>query len=287
MENEEKIIAIIITYNIGEKIEESYKSIIDQVDKIIFVDNGSNDITINTLKRITLKDEKVISIYNNENLGIAKALNIGVKKAFEYDIDFIMTLDHDSILECDMIEKMMETYKSLNHKSDIGIISPAIYDVNKKDYLIKKNNDNFEYIIEPIQSGSIIKKSLIKEIGLFNEDLIIYYVDTEFCYRAKEAGYRFLQCNNTKLYHEEGKKSIHKLLGKRVYYQNYSEFALYYRARNYIYMMKNYYSYFSSKDRILKDAIKIILFDKHRYKSIKSHLKGILDGVNNFILNKK
>lgn len=278
-----KIVAIIVTYNINNKIKEVYKSVVNQVDKIIFVDNGSNYETIKLLKEIDSYSEKVDIIYNKSNLGIAKALNLGVIEALKLNFDFIMTLDHDSILKENMVRDMRNIYNLFKDKEYIGIISPAIYDINKNDYLTNINKEKFQFITEPIQSGSIIKSDLFKNVGLFNEDLIIYYVDTEFCYRASQKGYKFLQCNNTYLYHEEGKKTCFKILGKNIYYQNYSEFALYYRARNYVYMMKNHYDKFSSKDRIFKDGIKILIFDKTRIKSIKAHIKGIYDGMKRFM----
>ncbi|EOU1893345.1 glycosyltransferase family 2 protein [Clostridium perfringens] len=278
-----KVAAVIVTYNINEKINAVCEAVIRQVDKVIVVDNGSKLETVELLNNLQKQFNKIELILNKENQGISKALNLGVKKALEIGFDFIMTLDHDSILKEDVVSKLLNSYYLMKENKEIGIVSPAIYDINKKDYLGSINiNEENQFIDEPIQSGSLIKREVFEKIGYFNEELVIYYVDTEFCYRAKKAKFKFLQCNNTCLYHEEGKKSEVRLLGKKIYYQNYSEFAIYYRARNYVYMMKNYYELFSSKDRIIKDFIKILAFDKKRVNSLKAHLKGFYDGIRIF-----
>lgn len=277
--NNIRVGGIIVTYNTGFSLINTYESIVNQVDILVFVDNGSDNITINLINKICSENIKCKIIANDINYGIAKALNQGIKYLMNYDVDFILTLDHDSIAENEMIKKMISIYEKLKIKYKIGILSPAIFDINKNDYLTCVNEAEYQLIKEPIQSGSLIKSDFIKEVGLYNEDLFIYYVDTDLCYRGIEKGYKMIQCNKVILNHEEGKKSEFKILKKKVYYNNYNEFAIYYRARNNIYMLKKYKRKFSSKDRLLKDAIKIIIFDKKRFKSLKAHFKGIFKGI--------
>lgn len=274
------VCCVIVTFNISEDILKTYKSIRAQVTNIIFIDNNSNDNTKFIIKDICDKDDGCDFIFNDENEGIAKALNAGIKKSLEnYDADFILTLDHDSVASEDMIKNMLSIYKNHNFKDKIAILSPAIYDINKKDYLTHVNNAEFQEIKEPIQSGSLIKREVFENVGLYNESMFIYYVDTEFCYRTYLKGYNIVQCNKAMLYHEEGKKSSHNVLGKIIYYNNYSEFAIYYRARNNIYMIKKYQSIFSSKDRLVKDFIKILFFDNNKIISLSAHFKGIRAGI--------
>lgn len=274
-----KIGCIIITYKIGEKILETFNSIYNQVDKVIFVDNDSNTDTKNILSELNNKYKNCDVIFNEKNEGIAKALNIGIKKLLLDDIDFILTLDHDSIASQNMINEMECIYNKLKDKEKIGILSPAIYDINKEDYLTDVNSDEYQIIKEPIQSGSLIDVNIFNEVGLYNEDLFIYYVDTELCYRSNLNGYKNIQCNKAIMCHEEGKKSCHSVLGKKIYYNNYSDLAIYYRARNGVYMKKKYKLYFSSKHVIYKDIIKIILCDKKPYNKLLVHFHGIFEGM--------
>lgn len=283
MKDKYKICAVIVSYNIGERINNCIKSIINQVHEVIIVDNYSNSETIKELNKFqTYSNVQVI--YNNANYGIAKALNIGVNLAISKGYNWILTLDHDSIASENMINKMIETYKSMNDRENIGIICTNIYDTNKEGYLIEDNDFKKDYKIlkVAVQSGSLIKTEIFKEIGMFNEELFIYYVDVEFSERLKIYNYKIVQSNHAILYHEEGKKTKKILLGKKYYYDNYSKLAIYYIARNGMYMMKHYNKNKKSYMRRLKNDFKnIIMFDGNKLLKLTYFFVGIVDGIKN------
>lgn len=275
-----KICAIIITYNIDKKVVEVINSIINQIETIIIVDNASNDKTIKLLKELSC-NEKVNVIFNNENAGIATALNQGVKFAENNNCNWVLTLDHDSICGKDMMKNMLLCANTYNQYESIGMLAPKAFDVNKKEFISKKNKENTQYteIKDCIQSGSLIKIDVFKKIGYFNEDLFIYHVDFDFCQRMLKAEFKILQCNNSILYHEEGYKIRKNILWKTFYYNNYSSYAIYYITRNTIYMCKNYsIIYFK---RIVKDFFHILLFDKKRNEKMSYWIKGIRDAIKN------
>ena len=61
-----KVCCIVVTYNIGYSFYKCFNSIINQVDKVVIVDNGSGDETQKVLKDLQ-KNNKTHIIYNNEN----------------------------------------------------------------------------------------------------------------------------------------------------------------------------------------------------------------------------
>ena len=270
---------VIVTYNIGNSLLKTYDSIKDQIDEIIFIDNNSDKDTKLCIKKICKENEKCDFIFNESNVGIAKALNQGIKIFMDKEYDFILTLDHDSVAQVNMISNMLKLYDKLKKIYKIGIISPAVFDINKNDYLTEVSKEKYQIIKEPIQSGSLLRVNMLKEIGLYNEDLVIYYVDTDLCYRGIKKTYTMIQHNIIILNHEEGKKTKHKLLNKEFYYNNYNSFAIYYRARNNVIMLKKYGEFFEDKNRLFIDFIKILLLDKYRFKKMKSFFYGILSGI--------
>ena len=272
-----KVCVSIITYNVDEKIIEVVKSIIDQVEYVVIVDNASNDKTIEILKEID-KSKKVEVIFNKSNNGIAKALNQSIEIAKNKKMNWILTLDHDSICNEEMIKNMFLVNKKYNEKNTIGILAPRVFEINKKDFISNKNTDNYyTEVKECIQSGSLFNMDVFDKIGCFNEDLFIYHVDFDYCERVIKAGYKILQCNNTILYHEEGYKIAKKFLAIDTFYNNYSSLAIYYITRNTVYMAQNY-SIFYLK-RILKDFIFILLYDNERKEKLSYWKKGLLDGI--------
>lgn len=272
-----KVCASIITYNVDEKIIEVVSSIIDQVEYVVIVDNASNDKTIEILKEID-KSKKVEVIFNKSNYGIAKALNQSIEIAKNKKMNWILTLDHDSICNEEMIKNMLLVNKKYNDQNTIGILAPKVFEMNKKDFISNKNTENYyTEVKECIQSGSLFNMDVFDKIGCFNEDLFIYHVDFDYCERVIKAGYKILQCNNTILYHEEGYKIAKKFLGIDTFYNNYSSLAIYYITRNTVYMAQKY-SIFYLK-RILKDFIFILLYDNKRKERLSYWKKGLLDGI--------
>lgn len=273
----DKVCATIVTYNTGNKIIEVIDAIVSQVDKVVIIDNNSDDYTLNILDNIS-NNCKVNIIYNKENLGIAKALNQGIEYAKINNFKWVFTLDHDSICEEFIIEKMLEAYNLSSEKEIIGIVVPRIFDINKQDYIDKyrKSSKNSEvFVKDAIQSGSLIKLQIFNKVGMFNEKLFIYHVDYDFCERVIRSGYKILKNENATLFHEEGNKLRKNFFGFSFFYNNYNKIAIYYITRNTIFMCKNYSVKYSK--RIIKDIISILLFDEEKYEKLKYLFCGIND----------
>ena len=278
--NKKNICAVIITYNIKDKIYECVNSIKEQVQFIIIVDNKSDDETIKCLHNLE-KEDNLKVIYNKRNIGIAAALNNAIKKAMELGYTWVLTLDHDSICNDKFIMEFSQAYKELNSKEDIGVICPRIYDTKGKFYLTDTNN-NIDKVFTTIQSGSLINCKIFKEIGFFKEELFIYYVDEEFFYRIRNIGYKIIRVKNSILYHEEGDKVQKSFLGLKTHYNQYGKYSLYYIVRNSIYMMQMDLSEYGVTciKRIVGIIAKIILFDKEKISKLKYVFLGLRDAFN-------
>lgn len=275
-----KVCALIITYNIDEKIIEVVNSIVNQVGLLVIVDNASNLQTIKLLERLN-RNLKVKVIFNKKNYGIAKALNQGINFIKENKYEWVLTLDHDSVCEKDMIKNMLSILSECDNKDNIGILTPKIFEIRKQNFISKRKHENCRYIKvkDCIQSGSLIKLKVFDNIGYFNEDLFIYHVDFDFCQRLLKANYGIVQCNNVTLHHEEGYKVTKRFLGKKIFYNNYSSLAVYYITRNTIYMSKTYNVIYIK--RIVKDFVFITLFDQKRKERLLYFFKGLHDGILN------
>lgn len=273
------IFCVIVTYNIDNKIYDVVNSVKNKVSKLIIVDNGSKENTLKMLNDID-KEENVEIIYNMDNLGISMALNIGVRKAIDYGAKWILTLDHDSIVDSEMIDNMAKFYNrcSKSEQRRIGILAPEIYDIiiGKSYYNVGLESDH-KKLKHVIQSGALIKTEIFKEIGYFNEDLFIYFVDVEFCYKVNDKNYDIIMVKNAKLFHEEGHKEEKKFLFLKFTYDNYSKYSIYYIIRNAVYMFRTYKEYEFIK-RIIYDFIKIILANN---KMTKYVILGLKDGIFN------
>lgn len=99
------VAAIIITYNVENDFRLRINKLKGKVDEIIVVDNGSSNETINMLKAL---EDEITVIYLNENKGIASALNKGIDYSIKKGYQWVLTLDHDSIVTENMINNMVK-----------------------------------------------------------------------------------------------------------------------------------------------------------------------------------
>ena len=119
-----KVAAIIVSYNPDNNLLDSINLLINQVERIIIVDNGSESEKKKNIKLIRdIDKEKIEIIFNEENLGIATALNIGVRSALKQGYNWILTMDQDSKVSKNMVEKMLEVYNGIDEKERKDILS--------------------------------------------------------------------------------------------------------------------------------------------------------------------
>lgn len=110
----EKISVIIPTYNRGNIIGNSIKSVLNQTYKnleVIIIDDGSTDNTKEIISKF--EDERIRYIKLDENRGGSNARNIGIKIAHGKYISF---QDSDDIFYPDKLEKQFKNiiYKNSN-----------------------------------------------------------------------------------------------------------------------------------------------------------------------------
>jgi len=241
------ICTIVVTYNSGRAYIANFTAIKNQVDKIIIIDNGSDEDTKSSLKNLERENkDKLEVIYNPENLGLAKAQNSGIKRALAEGYDWIMLLDDDSTATRDIVLEMMKSYFANPIKNRIGIIAPYIEEqsVAKTQYgLVQcggmffkkipvKNIVYVNRILYAIASGSLIKRQVLEEIGVMREDFFIDFIDLEYGSRAISGGWKIMIAGKAILKHRIGNRTVHDLFGLKFVTSNQSAERKCISARN-------------------------------------------------------
>ena len=277
-----KICAIIISYNIGERIKRCITAIENQVDQVLIIDNGSNAETINQLRKV--ESEKIKVIYNKSNIGIAKALNIGVEYSIKNNFYWTLTLDHDSVADKNMIFNMINTYNALtlSDKEKVVSIFPRVVEETFNDDKNFYVNEGYIYTSHGITSGNLIKNEVFNKIGLFKEEFFIDYVDNEFCFRISKNNFKMITVNNAILLHNLGEPEKIKTPFGKFTTTNHSAIRRYYITRNRFQTWREYEDIipnFIKEDRrvFIKENIKIILFEKDKINKFKMIYKGYKD----------
>ena len=145
-----KVSVIIPTYNRGNLIINSIKSVLNQTFRnleVIVVDDGSTDNTEDEVNKITDKRIKYIKLSSNR--GGSNARNVGIKNATG---QFISFQDSDDIFYPNKIEKQIKNIINKN----------SIFDFCKINVIY---NSTYSYLIPNArQENSIIKGEIFNEL---------------------------------------------------------------------------------------------------------------------------
>jgi len=243
------VCTVIVTFEIGNFLYKVVEAILPQTSHAIIVDNGSGENTADILARIEgMNPSKVTIIRNGSNLGIAAALNIGVRKAIDDGFEWILTLDHDSIAGPRMVENLLSTFRQVSNMNP-GIISPVHIDQGTGSKYRYVHFGRFFFhrripVDRPIQcsfclsSGSLIRKTVFKAVGFFNEDYFLYAVDNEFCRRVIRNGFDIFVSDKAVLFHREGAAKTSRLGMFRLDAPEWTAPRLYYIFRNMVYEIR-------------------------------------------------
>ena len=270
-----RIAALVILYNPDKNILDNINSYINQVEKVIIVDNSefSNE---GLLTNASFKNFEYI--FNNSNLGVAAALNIGAKMAVEQGFDYLLTMDQDSKADEAMVFKLLELMQSTER---IGIVSAEHYDKDIHNP-IKPENFSVKNVLSTITSGNLLSLNAYKITGGFLDQLFIDHVDNEYCLRLNQKNYKVIKTNEVLVFHKLG-DSNHKKLFRWIFYpSNHSPLRLYYRTRNRLFVDKLHgksFPEYVKRDRrnFIRELFEIIVFEKNVWEKTSMIIKGYID----------
>lgn len=265
------ILAGIVLYNPDEyRLIENIKSVFNQVDEIILIDNNSNNIEI-IKDKINKLNYNIKIIENNENNGIAFALNQILEYAIKNNYKWFLTLDQDSVIK----ENLIENYKKYEN-DEIAMMTCLIEDRN-----VGKLHNNIEVkeIERCITSGAFNNTSVLKKVGGFDNAMFIDSVDFDICASIIENDYKIIRIPYYGILHEVGNSTKIKIFGKTELLYNHAPFRTYYMARNGIYIINKHNSLNNIKERLrfIKRMMLIVVFQKNKFENIKAIIRGIQD----------
>lgn len=271
---------VLVTYNPEKEIMSKILELdcVEEVNKIIIVDNSDENNKIsNSIGSQEFK--KTEFIINNKNLGIAEALNIGFR-ALEKKCEWILTLDQDSQIHSNLLQKYNSYISNLNENHSVGIIGTNYIDINSKTPYKKIGNKVIE-VDEVISSGSLLNVKIFFQLGCFNSNYFIDQVDNEYCYRVIKNNYKVVFFEELGMEHSLGNISEKVIFNKKYYLYNQSPIRTYYRTRNKILFMREYKDLnltIKLAKHLVKDLMRIVNEEKTLMKLIYFG-KGVVEGV--------
>lgn len=220
-----KIAIVILNWNGEVLLERFLPSAIEySKDADIYVaDNASTD---DSIAFVTTNYPTVKIIKNTENGGFAKGYNDAL---IHVDADIYCLLNSDVEVTPNWLIPIIDAFSNI---PDVAIIQPKILDLLKKDYFeyagagggfidqlgypfcrgrifqtLERDNGQYDDIKEIFWATGacmFVKKNVFEELNGFDADYFAHQEEVDFCWRAKNHGYKIMYVGTSKVYHLGG-----------------------------------------------------------------------------------
>ncbi|MEP7317978.1 MAG: glycosyltransferase family 2 protein [Panacibacter sp.] len=244
-----KLSIIIVNYNVKFFLEQclcSVKQAVEWIDaEVLVIDNCSTDNSISYLKE---KFSWVKFIINEKNEGFAKANNLALKQCTG---DYVLFLNPDTILPENILQNCLLFFENHDGAGAVGVrmidgsgnFLPeskrafptatvsffklcGLADVFPKSRVFNKYALGFlpqkETHEVDVLCGAFFmaKRSMLNELGGFDEAFFMYGEDIELSYRIQKAGYKIFYLGTETIIHFKGESARKgKLNYVRIFYK--------------------------------------------------------------------
>lgn len=215
---------IVVTHNGSGVIAECLESVkkLEKVPKeVIVADNSSKDTTLAKVRQV-FPEAHIVQL--RENRGYGGGCNAGAREATG---DLLLFMNQDVRLDPSFLDVIEE---KMNGDLTLGMCGGAVlswdgfqlvsagqvferwtgyaldYGFGSPDVNLRRPVDD---VFSPNGAAFAVRKSAFDRIGGFNENLFLYFDETDLAWRARIAGFRVVCCRKAIVYHRITHKRAH------------------------------------------------------------------------------
>ncbi|KKW23429.1 MAG: Glycosyltransferase/rhamnosyltransferase [Parcubacteria group bacterium GW2011_GWA2_51_12] len=247
------ISVIIVSYNTKDKLRLCLASVTQSsgvVFEVFVVDNASSD---GSPEMVREEFPSVALVRNRTNIGYAKANNQAIASSRGR---YVLLLNPDVEVRPDTMSKMMAY---MDEHPDVGISGCKVLKIDGKldlacrrsfptpasslfrvtglSFLFPKSrfaSYNLTYLPEDeiaevdsvMGAFLLISRLVIEKIGLLDETFFMYGEDIDWCFRAKEAGFKVMYAPITTVTHDKGSSS--RKVSRKALYEFHKAMQIFY-----------------------------------------------------------
>lgn len=258
----------IVSFNTRDLLRGCLNSLLSSATRysyeVIITDNGSSD---GSQEMLAAEFPRVQVIYNDSNQGYTRPMNQALQAGVGR---YLMQLNPDTLMHPGLIDSLLDY---MDASPQVGICTPKV--LNSDGTLQKQCRRSaarpwdavsyvlglsrlfpgsrlfgrylMEYLPEDqiaeveAVSGScmLIRRAVIDQIGYLDEQFFAYQEDTEFCFRARKAGWKIFYMPQAQITHYGGLGGS-RFVPYRGIFAWHRSFFLYYRkhlAREYFFLI--------------------------------------------------
>jgi rhamnosyltransferase len=298
-ETEDKIsvAAIIVTYKPDiEHLKLLIETLKGACSAIIVVDNGSPDEPLSDPDIAVKNDLKnLVRINLPRNTGIGFAQNHGIKIAKQRRYSHVILFDQDSLPMEGMLTALLRfEQKLLDEGKSVAAVGPQLIEESsqvKIPFITFKSGIKHRITTDKdkpsvgcfslLSSGTLIRMTVLEDVGDMDPTLFLEYVDVEWGARARSKGFYSFGTSSAVLRHNLGDSRVH-IIGN-ISLPLHPPIRHYYTMRNAVFMQRQKYVplYWKLNDllRTLAGFILYGLFNQPRIQQLKFMSLGILHGL--------
>jgi hypothetical protein len=186
--------------------------------QIIVVDNASQDGTVQAIKT---SYPQVTILENAENLGYTGGNNVGIRYALEQGAAYLLLLNDDAVLAPDAISHLLNVAQQ---HPEAGFLGPNVYALEEKGQFLSSGgvfaagwravhrglgedtDAHYRKVAEvDFLTGCalLVKREAVEQIGLLDDRFFAYHEDVDWCYRAKQSGFKLLVVPQARVWHPD------------------------------------------------------------------------------------
>ncbi|MDC0472389.1 glycosyltransferase [Pelagibacteraceae bacterium] len=273
----DKVTIIAVSFYSNEVIDKFISSI-DKNIKILLIENSLNTEFKTYIEN---KFKNVEVIIPKKNLGNGGGINLGLKKV---ETEFALYLDVDTIPKNNMVEILLEYSNKIN---DYCILAPKDPDHIYGKELYKNFNQSKKFHKMEFITGCAMffKMKILKKIGFFDENIFLYYEETDLYFRCHKADFGIYLIDEAQFKHlgssAINNKYENEITINRNWHFCWSKF--YYYKKNYGY----FYGLKKTLPNLLRALKKyLILTIKGKKKDASKHKAEIGGLITSYLLKK-
>jgi len=185
--------------------------------RVCVLDNGSTDGSVEAIRALFPEVEVIVL---RRNLGYAGNNNVGIVYALYQGADWIFLLNDDTILAPGCISTLLELGQN---DPGVGAVGPLVLHYDDREVIQSAGGmmDGFlrpthlaanqPALCAPTEPGEVdwisgcallVRAAAVREAGLMDERYFLYWEETEWCLRIREAGWRIVMEPRARLWHK-------------------------------------------------------------------------------------
>lgn len=199
---------------------ESLRAVVRDDIGVLVVDNGSTDDSVPAI-RAAYPDVELVE--TGANLGYAGGNNVGIERAVAAGAEFVLVLNNDTTCAPDLVDRLLDAAERHPHA---GMFCPRIFYMHepgrvwfdgarwKSDALTfgfpGKDQRESELPADDhatdfaCGAALFVRAQVVREVGAFDAAYFLVWEESDWCFRAREAGWSSMVVPSAKIWHKVG-----------------------------------------------------------------------------------